>query len=137
MDPSNDQRSLALYSKRAPGISACAVAKVRSCTRHDRIYFARAVTFKFWPNLCSIPTHVSVVKNSWTSGWNRRSRTEYPVTSALLPQGRPTSNSRLAPRSRELRFWSENGPDSWIALPRTVSQLKNGEVLRYRNWRKS
>ena len=23
-----------------------------------------------------------------------------------------------------------NGPDSWMALPRIVSQLKNGEVLR-------
>src|SRR4051794_25848983 len=57
-----------------------------------------------------------------------RSRTEYPVIKALLPQGRPTVNSSLPAKSFELRSRFVNGPDSWYPLARNDTQL-NSELL--------
>src|SRR2546425_13286382 len=96
-----------------------------SCTRQERIYSPKTEALMLSPNFRWRPTYVLVVKYSRTSGRRCTSRTEYPVSSAVLSQGRPTTKSIFAAKSRECTFRSVNGPASCIALPENESQLKN------------
>src|SRR5690349_3654532 len=120
--PSTLHRSLTSYSNCPAGRIACARKNEKSCARQERMYSPSAATFKFLPNWCCSPTEVVVEKNSRMMGSNFRSRTSYPVSSCVRPQGRPTTNWRLAPTSLELYGLLRNGPDSWNAAPWTVIQ---------------
>src|SRR5437588_11034128 len=97
-----------------------------SCTRQERIYSPKTEALMLSPNFRWRPTYVLVVKYSRTSGRKRTSRTENPVSSAVLSQGRPTTKSILAAKSRECRFRSVKGPASCIARTEHESQLKDG-----------
>src|SRR5512142_3008437 len=131
--PSTVQLFAGRYSKRIAGRSACPRAKFRSCTRQERMYSATPASVSRSLNRCCSPNQLEVVKNSRADGLNCRSRSEYPVSSAVLPHGRPTVNSRCPPTSFELRCCCVNGPASWNALPRTATQFQKELLERYTN----
>src|SRR5947208_17188676 len=97
-----------------------------SCTRQERIYSPKTEALMLSPNFRWIPTYVLVVKYSRASGGKSPSRTEYPVSSAVLSQGRPTTKSIFAAKPRECRVRSVNGLAPCIALHEYERQSTHG-----------